>query len=224
MLSLLDELNSADALPGLVFHFDRHGIECMAQTLAKALITAEEKFKSGDTAWQQKHDVWLKWKAQAKARAKQEQLKLKAAKSREKEEMARNDEKSWLDEFDPEKPLPQFTFQSVRSKTASQELEDNIEDLEKWDSITSWMATCLRRGIGIHHAGLNRKYRQLVETLFRAGTLRVVIATGMFIRFVSHSLGTLALGINVPCRTVIFAGDSVYVSLLHIDLIISLLL
>jgi hypothetical protein len=33
MLSLLDELNAADALPALVFHFDRHGIECMAQTL-----------------------------------------------------------------------------------------------------------------------------------------------------------------------------------------------
>jgi ATP-dependent RNA helicase DDX60 len=221
LLSLLDELNSADALPALVFHFDRHGIECIAQELAEALIMAEEKFKSTDTTWQQKNDVWLKWKAQAKARAKQEQLKLKAAKSREKEEMARDKEKSWLDDFDPEKPLLQFTFQSIRSKTASQELEDHIKDLERWDNITDWMATCLRRGIGIHHSGLNRKYRQLVETLFRAGTLRVVIATGISIRVITDSLGTLALGINVPCRTVIFAGDSVFVSLFRFHLIIS---
>lgn len=54
--------------------------------------------------------------------------------------------------------------------------------------------------------------RQLVETLFRAGTLRVVIATGVLLLFVNLRVGTLALGINMPCRTVIFAGDSVFVS------------
>ena len=36
----------------------------------------------------------------------------------------------------------------------------------------------LRRGIGVHHSGLPTKYRQSVEVLFRAGHLRVVIATG----------------------------------------------
>ncbi|KAF8514594.1 hypothetical protein JB92DRAFT_2829916 [Gautieria morchelliformis] len=44
--------------------------------------------------------------------------------------------------------------------------------------------------------GMNRKYRHLVEMLFRAGFLQVVIATG-----------TLALGINTPCKTVVFSGD-----------------
>lgn len=42
-----------------------------------------------------------------------------------------------------------------------------------------------------------RKYRQAVEMLFRKGYLRVVIATG-----------SLSLGVNMPTRTTVFAGDS----------------
>jgi ATP-dependent RNA helicase DDX60 len=51
---------------------------------------------------------------------------------------------------------------------------------------------------------MNRKYRQSVEMLFRKGYLRVVIATG-----------TLSLGINMPCATVVFSGDSVFLTALN---------
>lgn len=43
-----------------------------------------------------------------------------------------------------------------------------------------------------------------VEMLFRKGFLRVVIATG-----------TLSLGINMPCATVVFLGDSVFLTALN---------
>nr|XP_010948557.1 PREDICTED: probable ATP-dependent RNA helicase DDX60 [Camelus bactrianus] len=60
------------------------------------------------------------------------------------------------------------------------------------------------RGIGYHHSSLNAKEKQLVEILFRKGFIRVVTATG-----------TLALGINMPCKSVVFAQNSVYLDALN---------
>lgn len=51
----------------------------------------------------------------------------------------------------------------------------------------------LRHGIGVHHAGLLPRYRILVETLARAGLLKLVCGTD-----------TLGVGINIPLRTVVF--------------------
>ncbi|MEE6461041.1 hypothetical protein FKM82_001175, partial [Ascaphus truei] len=59
------------------------------------------------------------------------------------------------------------------------------------------------RGIGYHHASLDAKGKQLVEMLFRIGFIRVVTATG-----------SLALGINMPCKSVVFMHDSVYLDAL----------
>jgi hypothetical protein len=211
LLALLSELNLADKLPALVFNFDRNGVECMAQELASALISAESEWKTSNAEWKTKVETWRKWESGSKARQKREDQQMKSLKGKALEEQAREKEGSWLDTFDPQRPLPQFSFQSPRSKVASQEMEDDISSLTRWNDIPEWMLDCLRRGIGIHHSGLNRRFRQLVETLFRAGTLRVVIATGTLCP--SLMAGTLALGINMPCRTVVFAGDSVFVHL-----------
>ena len=57
----------------------------------------------------------------------------------------------------------------------------------------------VRRGIGVHHAGLLPVLKQLVETLFTSGHLRVVYATD-----------TLALGVNMPARTCVIGRMSKY--------------
>ncbi len=49
----------------------------------------------------------------------------------------------------------------------------------------------LRRGIAAHHAGMLPAFKEVVEELFAAGLVRAVFATE-----------TLALGINMPARTV----------------------
>jgi ATP-dependent RNA helicase HelY len=54
-----------------------------------------------------------------------------------------------------------------------------------------WL-TGLERGIAAHHAGLLPTFKEVVEELFAAGLIRAVFATE-----------TLALGINMPARTVV---------------------
>ncbi len=54
-----------------------------------------------------------------------------------------------------------------------------------------------RKGIGFHHAGLLPVLKQLVEVLFSRGLMHIVFATD-----------TLALGVNMPARTVVIGRMS----------------
>jgi hypothetical protein len=54
-------------------------------------------------------------------------------------------------------------------------------------------------GFGIHHAGMNRVDRTLVEELFAGGHLKVLVSTA-----------TLAWGVNLPAHTVIIKGTQIY--------------
>ena len=59
-----------------------------------------------------------------------------------------------------------------------------------------WVST-LEAGIGAHHAGLVPAFKETVEQLFEAGLLKIVFATE-----------TLALGINMPARSVVIESLS----------------
>ena len=61
------------------------------------------------------------------------------------------------------------------------------------------LSKLVRRGIGIHHAGMLPKYRRLVERLSQTGLLKVICGTD-----------TLGVGINVPIRTVVMTGLAKY--------------
>jgi hypothetical protein len=54
------------------------------------------------------------------------------------------------------------------------------------------LSALLRKGIGVHHAGMLPRYRRIVEQLAQAGLLKVICGTD-----------TLGVGINVPIRTVL---------------------
>ncbi|KAG5301696.1 DEAD/DEAH box helicase [Histoplasma ohiense] len=98
---------------------------------------------------------------------------------------------SVFESFDPEAPLDGFHLADVKKVTPS-EFEVHAQELRR-HFVPERLIAALRRGIGVHHAGVNRK-----------GYLRVVIATS-----------TLALGINMPCKTVVFSGDSIYLTALN---------
>jgi ATP-dependent RNA helicase HelY len=76
--------------------------------------------------------------------------------------------------------------QTITAVLAGLRSEDR--DLEQVRTI----GALARRGIGFHHAGLLPILKQLVEILFTRGLMEVVFATD-----------TLALGVNMPARTVI---------------------
>ena len=65
--------------------------------------------------------------------------------------------------------------------------EDDLDVLGYWE----WRDN-LERGIAAHHAGLLPAFKEVVEELFRRKLVKVVFATE-----------TLALGINMPARTVV---------------------
>jgi ATP-dependent RNA helicase HelY len=76
--------------------------------------------------------------------------------------------------------------QTIDAILAGMRPEDR--ELEQVQTITA----LARKGIGFHHAGLLPILKQLVEVLFARGLMEVVFATD-----------TLALGINMPARTVV---------------------
>ena len=65
----------------------------------------------------------------------------------------------------------------------------------------------LRRGIAAHHAGMLPTFKEVVEELFAAGLVRAVFATE-----------TLALGINMPARTVVIERLDKWNGETHADL------
>lgn len=57
----------------------------------------------------------------------------------------------------------------------------------------------LENGIGVHHAGITRPDRKLVEKLFADGCCRLLVTTA-----------TLAWGVNLPARMVVIKGTNVF--------------
>lgn len=53
----------------------------------------------------------------------------------------------------------------------------------------------LKRGIGVHHSGLLPIVKEVIEILFQEGLLKVLFATETF-----------STGLNMPAKTVVFAG------------------
>jgi ATP-dependent RNA helicase HelY len=70
----------------------------------------------------------------------------------------------------------------------------------------AWL-TGLQRGIAAHHAGMLPTFKEVVEELFEAGLVRAVFATE-----------TLALGINMPARTVVIERLDKWNGETHADL------
>ncbi|MBK4141865.1 DEAD/DEAH box helicase [Corynebacterium macginleyi] len=87
---------------------------------------------------------------------------------------------------------------SLSSIISTKEKESIAEEIGSFRFTTAFgkdLSKLLRKGIGVHHAGMLPKYRRLVERLAQRGLLKVICGTD-----------TLGVGINVPIRTVLMTG------------------
>ncbi|MEE4022850.1 DUF3516 domain-containing protein [Gordonia sp. PKS22-38] len=92
-----------------------------------------------------------------------------------------------------------LTSVKIADKTERAAIADAIGDFRFHTGFGATLSKLLRAGIGVHHAGMLPRYRRLVERLAQQGLLKVIAGTD-----------TLGVGINVPIRTVLFAGLSKY--------------
>lgn len=84
---------------------------------------------------------------------------------------------------------------SAEKRQISERLDEIRVNIPPGDVLALGLDTLfegLRRGIAVHHAGLLPVLKEAVEKMFAAGLLKVVLATE-----------TLALGINMPARSVV---------------------
>jgi ATP-dependent RNA helicase DDX60 len=178
MINLLDDLKTKNMLPCIVFNTDRDFINKMA-------VGVYEKLESMDIEIKRNKAI--------------DKIKKEAKRNRDVEK----GKDSWIEEsleaernyeYKTDKKNIKFTYLDPVTKITDYELEEETRFIK---NTKPEYIDMLYRGIGIHHEQMNRKYRNVAEILFRQKHLRVLFATD-----------TLALGINMPCRTVVFAGDS----------------
>ncbi|XP_022789735.1 probable ATP-dependent RNA helicase DDX60 [Stylophora pistillata] len=198
---LVDQLRAQNKLPALVFSFDRQLCEVLAEDLTVQLEQREIDLKARlgmrNAKFLERKQVKAE-KIAKRNRDKAEKRKGKSGHTEEQDEMEGEDQGG----EDLDKPLPECTlafthgignedFNKIMSRIWNERSRDPFK-------------RGLKRGISYHHAGLNNKMRSVVEMLFRERYLQVVTATG-----------TLALGIHMPCKTVVFAGDSPFLTSLQ---------
>ena len=83
----------------------------------------------------------------------------------------------------------------LKDDSASREILQTEAEAAK----TADLRDLLPFGLGIHHAGMTRADRTLIEELFADGHIQVLVSTA-----------TLAWGVNLPAHTVIIKGTQIY--------------
>lgn len=162
---LIQDLRATGALPAIFFNYDRSKCETIALQIVGTLKAAEEKFQAADPSWVAKMAEYERWKKAAEA-AKSKVGK-KTSKGRDEDaegkadaarESASRDVSKW-ESFNPDLPLPQFSFADT-TKMTNEELEDRLWAMNARETNPAFI-DALRRGVGVHHAGMNRQYRQV---------------------------------------------------------------
>lgn len=135
----------------------------MATAILGILEEAETKWRETSAEWKRRVKRWEIWVSKAKERERQAERLKKAKRDEDGSTVDAQLEINWETSFNPEDPSPQFSFAGLSPAFTKEDLEDELHGLARWRSAPEWALKCLRRGIGVHHSGMNKHYRTLVE-------------------------------------------------------------
>ncbi|KAJ3109195.1 hypothetical protein HDU97_008594 [Phlyctochytrium planicorne] len=192
VIPMLTDLSDRGMLPVICFLLDRYGCEKLAEDVVEFLVRGEQEKRDNNPVYQRKKEESIQRRIQLERR-------LKSFSERDMEgDEAQQVKDEMFSLFDWERHDRAFSF-AGKTDVGPEDLKGAAWKLP--ERLEGFLIEGLKRGVGIHHAGLPRSYLSTVEALTRSGHLRVVFATG-----------TLAMGVNMPCKTSAFIGDSVFLS------------
>lgn len=201
---LVEKLREMEKLPALFFIFSLEAVEDRAKSVKKFLEDKQEK-RRPPKADKEAQDMANKLRKVKKSIEKQKMLDEKGQKNRTTDQslIREAEHDSLLRSLEKNMETPQDCTYADR-KVIDAETLQMVFDRVKFQRKGRELKDLAERGIGYHHSSMGAKEKQLVEILFRKGFIRVVTATG-----------TLALGINMPCKSVVFAQNSIYLDALN---------
>jgi len=144
--------------PAILFNFDRTECEIMAQDVTEALERAEQQWRDTNPEWKRKILQFQDWQQRSKDRERQAERAKKQKKDPDEPSIK---DISWESSFNPDDPSPQFSFAGGRNLYSRENMEEDVRGILRW--VPRWAIAALRRGVAVHHAGMNKGYRTLVE-------------------------------------------------------------
>ena len=133
----------------------------MVSHILGTLEKAEEVWRAQSPDWKRKVDKWEAWLVRQKNKERLAQRAGARKRDPDNEIHDESEDHSWESYFDPEDPSPQFSF-AGSSAYRKEELLADIDSLS-WTSTPDFLFRALRRGVAVHHSGMNKTYRVLVE-------------------------------------------------------------
>ncbi|XP_028350083.1 probable ATP-dependent RNA helicase DDX60 isoform X2 [Physeter macrocephalus] len=202
---LVEKLRQMEKLPALFFLFKLGAVERSAESV-KTFLEIKQQNRRPPKADKEAYDLENKLRKVRKSLEAQKTVDKRSQKNPRKMDQSlihEAEHDSLLRVLEKNLEIPQDCTYADQKAIDAETLQ-RVYDRVKFSRKGAKLKALAARGIGYHHSSLSAKEKQLVEILFRKGFIRVVTATG-----------TLALGINMPCKSVVFAQNSVYLDALN---------
>jgi len=163
-LPLLEKLHKQNALPAILFSYDRTLCEQICEEVNNSLVKAEKIWRANSSVWQTKLKKWKEYQEQQKLAQKEGAKRSKKGKGKVQDTDGYKEDEPLEDinpyhSFNPENPDERFSF----AGKVNWDIDDDLQILRDAQVPTLFICA-IERGIGVHHAGLPRKLREWYVT------------------------------------------------------------